>query len=277
MVSCAHMSFVFPIIAGLFGLIIGSFLNVVVLRSGTGRSLGGRSGCPSCGHVLNWYELIPVVSWVIQKGRCRSCGSKISIQYPLVESITAIIFFLVVYLARSEFDVFIGLLAGSILIAIAVYDIKHTIIPDRWVYAFNLISLAASLTYAVSLQDALFTFLGGIAIAFPLFALWLVSKGTWMGFGDVKLALGIGWLLGTLYGLVALYLAFVIGAIVSVCILMPLPRLIKALHSWGIIRLNSVNSRFTMKSEVPFGPFLVVGCMLTWGLIQTNAIVPFFS
>ena len=132
------------LIAGLFGLIIGSFINVLVLRY-PARSLGGRSMCMSCGGEIAWYDNIPLFSWIFLRGHCRRCGSAISVQYPLVEATTGAIFALVS--ASSDISAGISglyaaallipmLFIAALLIAIATYDIKHTIIPDAWAYTF---------------------------------------------------------------------------------------------------------------------------------------------
>jgi leader peptidase (prepilin peptidase)/N-methyltransferase len=258
---------------GLFGLIVGSFLNVVVLRHGA-RTLGGRSACMSCGREIAWFDLVPVFSWLALRGRCRHCGSSISVQYLLVEAATATLFGLIG--AAPFFDVFYKLLfcvIGAILIAIAAYDIRHTIIPDAWVYTFDVAAFFVMgplmfLGPSISTSWLVYVLAGPLA-ALPLFALWFVSGGRWMGFGDVKLALGIGWLLGPLYGIGAIFFAFIIGGLFST------PLLIVSSQWWrGLVRRFTPTSTseksaagFTMKSEVPFGPFLICSCVLFWMLI----------
>ncbi|MBU2263542.1 prepilin peptidase, partial [Patescibacteria group bacterium] len=129
----------------ILGTIVGSFLNVVILRYNTGQSvIKGGSKCFSCGKNLKWHELIPVVSFIIQKGRCRNCKSRISIQYPIVELLTGLIFLLTFHvtgysllITNYYFIIF------SLLIVIAVYDLRHQIIPNGFVYAFIILSLFA--------------------------------------------------------------------------------------------------------------------------------------
>lgn len=256
--------------AGLFGLIVGSFLNVLVMRHGA-RSLSGRSICFSCSAQIRWYDNVPLISWFVLRGRCRSCRSAISIQYPLVEALTGVLFALIFpilvrstdFFSLQDVTVFVAhVLLTALLIAIAVYDARHTIIPDAWAYAFSVLALViALLTHPAPLTIIL---LSGPAAALPLFTLWLVSRGTWMGLGDAKLALGFGWFLGPLFGIIAIFLAFVIGAIVSVCILLPLPYVVAWLRKRGIARLSGGAAHFTMKSEVAFGPFLVAAFFVTW-------------
>lgn len=249
-----------PAAAALFGAIIGSFLNVVILRRGV-RSLGGRSSCASCARTLAWYELVPVVSWLVLAGRCRTCGSGISWQYPAVEALTALLFALI-FAAPVPFAYQIGAaLVACISVIIGVYDLRHTIIPDEWAILFGAAALMFSWTagmFSFSPWEAL---LAGPFAAAPFFLLWFVSGGRWMGLGDAKLALGIGWFLGILDGLRAIVLAFMLGAAISVCVLLPLPYLIHALRRFGTH--TSVRA-FTMKSEVPFGPFLLAAMWLVW-------------
>jgi len=259
----------FAVLFGLFGLTIGSFLNVVILRKGA-RPLTGRSACFSCSTQIHWYDNVPVVSWLVLRGRCRTCGSRISLQYPLVELFTGILFFIagaglsLALLAEPFFILYLFAISGviALLVAITVYDIRHTIIPDAWAYSFAL--LAFGLAFFTQSLPLPYLLLSGPAAAILPFSLWYVSKGRWMGLGDAKLALGIGFFLGPAYGVVAVFSAFIIGAVVSVCILLPLPRVIHFLRNKGIAGLSPRAAHFTMKSEVPFGPFLIAGFFFVW-------------
>lgn len=164
------------------------------------------------------------------------------------------------------------MLIASVLVAIGIYDARHTIIPDAWAYLFGVAALAvALLTHFAPLY---ITLLSGPAAALPLFLLWFVSGGTWMGLGDAKLALGIGWFMGPLYGVITIFLAFVVGAIVSVCILLPLPHIRRFLHDRGIVRWRGRAAHFTMKSEVAFGPFLVASFFIVWLLLLYDVPLP---
>lgn len=248
---------------GLFGLVIGSFLNVVILRHGA-KNLGGRSECSSCRHVLAWYDLLPVLSWLTLRGRCRYCGSRISGQYAFVELSTALLF-VFLWTAPVTYGIpykLIGSVAIALLVCIFVYDLRHTIIPNLWVYTFDVLAIILSLlslSAFVSLKDmALPQFLAGFLAAAPLFFLWAASGGRWMGFGDVKLALGMGWLLGPLPGLFSVLFAFVLGSIIMV----PLLLYGRAVTHTG--RYLYGMRGLTMKSEVPFGPFLVASTLLVW-------------
>ncbi len=255
---------------GLFGLVVGSFLNVVVLRYGQ-RSIGGRSACIHCKKQLRWFDMVPVFSWLVLYGRCRHCRKRISVQYPLVEAATGILFAGIGVAALPPLPTVLALAIVAFLVCILVYDIHHTIIPDSWVWPFNALALAFVFFATSSGLQATGLLLAGPVAALPLFFLWFVSRGRWMGFGDVKLALGIGWLLGFPLGLVAVMLAFVIGAVISVGILMPMPVIMRAL---GITRLESTGAPLTMKSEVPFGPFLIASTVIIWFALLYHIPIP---
>ncbi|MDD5068135.1 MAG: prepilin peptidase [Candidatus Pacebacteria bacterium] len=264
------MIFFFGLLVFIFGLIIGSFLNVVILRYNTGTTIGGRSYCFSCGKILRWYELVPLLSFLIQLGKCRSCKAKISWQYPLVEFSTGVLFVLTAL--RFQFEVsslptiLFYFVIESLLVIITVYDIRHKIIPDGLVYAFALLSLGRMILlyfYPIpfTLHPVPFDFLAGpILFLFPFFFLWFISKGRWMGLGDAKLSLGIGWFLGLAYGVSAIILGFWIGAGVSVLLLL-FQKIMR-----GKTSLISLPGNLTMKSEIPFGPFLILGALLVFFL-----------
>lgn len=270
----------FVLLSFIFGLIVGSFLNVVIYRLNTGRSVArGRSQCLHCSHPLAWRELLPVLSYLAQLGRCRHCAGKISLQYPLVELMTAVIFALGAakwwpHLAAPDGvpSLVIFWLVTSLLIAIAAYDFRHKIIPNGLVYAFNLLALVLiAINYwptSTLLWPNIFT---GLALWAAFALLWLVSGGRWMGFGDSKLALGIGLYLGPSLGFSAIILAFWLGAAVGL-ILIFTPRLIQA-HTHQLRTLLGRAKSFTIKSEVPFAPFLILGFFLAY-LFNLN-VLPF--
>lgn len=222
----------------LFGLVIGSFLNAVIWRIDSERPVWrGRSVCPACLHELSWQDLIPVVSFLLLSGRCRYCAEPISWQYPLVELATGILFVSIFrywnFVFVSDFlSLFYLLFITSSLIVIFVYDLKHSIIPDEIVYPAIIVALAAVLTS----PNALIT---GILAAGFFFAIHALSRGAWMGFGDVKLVLLMGLMLGFPHIVVALFFAFVAGAALSSALVLARKK------QW--------------KSEVPFGPFLIAG------------------
>lgn len=253
------------------GLIIGSFLNVLILRYGK-KGMGGRSACTQCGARIAWYDNVPVLSWVLLRGRCRSCKTRISLQYPLVELLTGALFALVANapLEPTTWVLVPHLVIVALLIAIAVHDLYTTIIPDPWVYTFAALAFVSQPLFTLPPTpdtSVMLSIAAGPIVALPLFTLWFVSRGAWMGFGDVKFALGMGWLLGPLYGTFALFFSFVLGAIISVCVLLPLSHIMRVFGQLGITRMASGHKGFTIKSEVPFGPFLVAGTLIIWLLI----------
>jgi leader peptidase (prepilin peptidase)/N-methyltransferase len=257
----------------LFGTIIGSFLNVVIYRFNTGLSIAaGRSQCFSCGHALEWYELVPLFSFLIQGGKCRSCKSRISWQYPLVEFATGLLFVGIVlayppltasYLAL---DVFYAVI-WSILVVIVVYDFRHKIIPDSLGYTFaglSFIKLFIVITplgfafHAPSLLDLL----AGPILFLPFFILWYVSGGRWMGLGDGKLALGIGWFLGIALGTSAIVIGFWSGALIGIALIL-LQRFGRKSVFHRMALFLGIGERI-MKSEIPFAPFLIFGVLLVF-------------
>lgn len=243
------------------GLIIGSFLNVVIYRLHTSRSFGGRSICLSCQKKLCWFELVPILSFIWQGGRCLGCKTKIARQYPLVELASGIIFAVLFWKLENLFWqaplVFAGSYAFyaavfSILLVIAVYDLKHKIIPDTLSLWLGLLAFAGLFFFdpngaqIFSLHiPTLMQFLSGIILAAPFALLWFVSRGRWMGLGDAKLAIGLGWLLGPSLILSAAVLSFWTGAVL------------------GLI-LVAISPKYGMKSEIPFAPFLVLGSLLAF-------------
>ena len=249
----------------LFGLIVGSFLNVLVLRTSSGENLKGRSRCFSCLKKLSWLDLFPVVSFLSIRGRCRYCGSKISWQYPIVELMSGIIFVSVAWVMMPALPDLLGLVRYllvvaffSMLLAISVYDIRHKIIPDSFSIAlFVFVAILEGIHIyeqwgfvgATWFSDVIagvgaFSFFGG---------LWLASRGKWMGLGDAKIAISIGLLLGFPGVLFGLLISFWVGALYGLSMM--------ALH------------RYSRKSEVPFAPFLAIGAYATFFIISTDALM----
>ena len=260
------MSGLFSLFIFLLGLIIGSFLNVVIYRYNTGstgwwRVLGGRSQCLSCGKTLSWRELFPVVSFLVQRGKCRGCGSKISWQYPLGELATGLLFLGVWQLNFSPVLVPFYLIIWSLLVVITVYDLRHQIIPDGLVFGFIGVSLATLLLKA-SLILVANGILAALLLAGFFWLLWFISRGKWLGLGDAKLALGVGLLLGLKPGISAIALAFWIGAATGLLLIL-----------WS--KLLSGKQSVTMKSELPFAPFIIIGTALIF-FFQLNAFALFF-
>ncbi len=259
-----------------FGCIVGSFLNVVVLRYSTGKTLLGRSGCASCRKELASHDLVPILSWLIRRGTCRYCGSRISLQYPIVEVLTALVWVVVGLAPISLVVKMFMLLLLSLWVLIAVYDVKHTVIPDIWSY--GALGVAAVLFFVTNeFMSIPFMILSLVTTAGPLFLLWWGSSGKALGFGDVKLALSIGALLGPFMGFVAVMYGFVLGALWAVLVLLPLPTY-RTLYTYLTkARLRHVRPQFTMKSEVPFGPFLILSACCVWILTTFDIHTPFID
>jgi len=237
------------------GTIIGSFLNVVVLRYNTGLSfVTGKSKCFSCSKDLHWYELVPLFSFLVLSGKCLKCKSKISYQYPIVEFITGVIF--VLTFLRFGLTPLLPLyfVIASVLIAMSVYDFKHKIIPDGMVVFFIILSaiimyLSVPISELLAFPPVSLDLLAG-PILFAFFAFfWLISGGKWMGFGDAKLAIGVGFLLGFSGGVYAIMLAFWIGAIFSLVLI-------------GLQKIKIAKFKLSMKSEIPFAPFIILGLFI---------------
>jgi prepilin signal peptidase PulO-like enzyme (type II secretory pathway) len=251
------------------GLIFGSFINALIWRvheqeAGEGRRekgknlsiLNGRSQCPHCGHELAAKDLVPVLSWLFLKGKCRYCGQPVSLQYPVVEAATAAWFLLSYFFwpggvfGVGEWVLIITWLAVSVgLIALAVYDFLWQLLPNRILYPTFLAALYGRLTYILVFSPHILHDLGSlilsILVASGLF--WLlfhVSDGKWIGYGDVRLGLVTGTVLASpLKSFLMIFTASVLGTIFVV------PELL--------------SGRKQLVSKIPFGPFLIMATALT--------------
>lgn len=251
----------------ILGVTIGSFLNVVIYRLGSGMGLQGRSKCLSCGRTLTARMLVPLFSYVFQRGKCAFCRTKISMQYPAVELSLGLLFVAIMFV--RDFDpltavwfevlrVILEMIIWALLLLVFVYDLKHKIIPDRCSLLFAVFSGLLLLLLSAYYPETIhyIPFLNGVPawidwaaaplIALPLALLWLGSAGRAMGLGDAKLAWGIGWFLGFSGGVTAVILSFWIAFIPS------------------LVLLFLRTKQFTMKSEIPFAPFLVLGTLVTY-------------
>lgn len=254
------LEIIFAVFFFIFGTLVGSFLNVVILRHNTGKNLLGRSRCQSCKRNLAPIDLVPVFSFLVQKGTCRICKSKISIQYPLVEFLTGLLFLLLFFSYFSVFEIALNFIIFSLLIIIATYDLKHGIIPNTFVYIFVGISFLLlffdinTLSYT---EPSLGNLLAGPMLALPIWLLWQISDGKWIGLGDAKLFLGVGWFLGVSFGITAFILSFWIGAGVSLLFLF-VGRLTR------IRKLNLRVKNLTIKTEIPFAPFIILSFFIVY-------------
>lgn len=234
----------------LFGLAVGSFLNVVIIRLPEGRSLWRpASACPGCGTPLAWHDNIPVLSFVALRGRCRTCGTAISWQYPLVEIVTAAAFALAWLEWGTTVDFVVAVVFLAALIAITGIDLRHRIIPNAISVPGILAGVAASLaTGRVPWQDSVIGIIVGGGIFLVIIVGYALITGVeGMGLGDVKLGAMLGAFLGWKALLVALFAGILLGGTLASALL----------AAGGIGR----------KDAIPFGPFLAVGGVigLFWG------------
>ena len=233
----------------ILGLSIGSFLNVLIDRLPKGQQITGRSYCDHCKKTLRATDLIPVVAYVFLGGRSSCCGKSLSLFYPFVELLTGVSFIIADFYLdpqggsllaslgwTPEYFFLIGILCS--LIVIFFSDLKYHIIPDEATMALFIFS-TFTIAPIINKTDHL---IGSLVLIFGMYGLYFATKGKGLGFGDVKLAPVIGWLLGLVSGFIALYIAFIIGGIVS-----------------GFLLLFR---RRKLKSRIAFGPFLVIGILV---------------
>lgn len=222
------------------GLFIGSFLNVLIDRLPRNESIvGGRSYCESCKKQLQWYDLFPVLSFLFLSGKCRYCNSQIPLRLPLVELITGITFVVVFALIPLSMYVYTPffLLIACLFIAIFFIDSINQIIPDTLL----IICVGLILLLHISVNNnVLYYSVVGLCSALFFFLLFVITKGRGMGFGDVKFAFVIGFLLGFPMALFAFYAAFLSGAVVSIFLIITKKKKLKG-------------------SKIAFGPFMIVG------------------
>jgi len=238
----------------ILGAIVGSFLNVLGLRWNSGMSIGGRSFCVVCRKKLHWWELIPMVSFIGLRGRCSECKTKISWQYPLVELWTGLIFVSLFFVFGFTVYYLLSTIIFCIYVVITIYDLRHKIIPDTLSYSAIILAIIYRIYTSYSLlptsPSVLLDWLAGPGLFLFFGAIWFFSRGRAMGFGDAKLALSVGLILGAPQGLSALALAFWIGAVVSLVMML-------------YFRLFKGEKKLTMKSEIPFAPFIILGAWLS--------------
>lgn len=244
----------------LFGLCIGSFLNVVVYRLPRGISLlRPRSSCPKCKKKIAWFDNLPLFSFVLLGGRCRACRSPISLKYPLVEIITGIVTLIIFFFQfsplRQDFagQAIISLICYLVLawglIAIFFIDFEHQIIPDEILLPITVVFLIYKILLSLFVIHG--SWFAPLLPAFGaflfLFLIWAITRGRGMGFGDVKLAFLIGLVLGFPKIVIAFYIAFLTGAFISIILI-----LVK-------------KARFGQ--QIAFGPFLAFSTLvaLIWG------------
>jgi leader peptidase (prepilin peptidase)/N-methyltransferase len=234
------------VLVALFGLSVGSFLNVVIVRLPEHRSLWRPgSACPSCGHAIAWYDNIPIVSFAVLSGRCRACGIPIPWRYPAVEIATAALWLMAYGVSGLSWSLAVAVVFLSALVTITAIDLSHRIIPDVITLPGILAGFLANLaTRQVSWLESLI----GIGVGGGIFfVIILATAGRGMGGGDMKLAAMFGAFLGWKITLVSLFVAVMLGGICATVFLL--------------------SGRMRRKDPIPFGPFLAVGGAtgLLWG------------
>jgi leader peptidase (prepilin peptidase)/N-methyltransferase len=231
------------VFAGLFGACIGSFLNVVIHRLPLGQSLvTPPSRCPKCGYRLKWYDNVPIAGWLWLRGRCRECRNPISIQYPIVELVTAVLFVVMVWVTPPSPLLVSRLLLVCILIALFGIDLEHQILPNSITLPGIVAGLLLSTIGPPGVRDAVIGTVLGAAVLYAIalgYYLWRREEG--LGMGDVKMLAMIGAFLGWKMVLVTLLLSTFSGALIGA----------------GLIALQ----RGDMKLALPFGTFLAAGAL----------------
>ncbi|MFC0522449.1 prepilin peptidase [Pontibacillus salicampi] len=226
----------------LIGLMFGSFYNVVGLRVAQSEGFfSSRSRCPRCGHTLSWVELIPVVSFLLQRGKCRSCATRISYLYPLVEVTTAVLFVVSLMMFGFQMELWLSLALMSLFMIVFVSDMTYMIIPDKVLLFF--LPIFVILRFLEPLSPWYASILGAIVGGGLLAIIIIVSKGG-MGAGDMKLFALLGIVLGVKKVLLALFLSTLTGAVIS-----------------GMLVIMGIIDR---KKPIPFGPYIILGSIVAY-------------
>ena len=237
----------------LFGIVIGSFLNVLIYRMPRGLNFTkGSSFCPDCKHELKWYDLFPLFSWIFLGGKCRYCKAKISPIYPIVEALTGVLWVLA-YVFYADCELTLGLLGAvvfsSALVVVFFIDWKHQIIPDSmWITVLLggiLIYIQEIITNGFDWRKLVGRIVGFFLVSTLLYILGLIYKGG-MGGGDIKLMAAAGFLLGWRNVLIALMVGSLLGVI--------------------SMALQKSLKKKDMKKAVPFGPYLSIGILFAFYL-----------
>lgn len=236
------------LLVGAVGLLVGSFLNVVIWRVPRGESVvSPRSRCPQCGHEIRGRDNVPIISWLLLRARCRDCGTHVSARYPLVEFVTGVLFGLLAWHFGLHVVLIAYLYLAAISIALALIDIDLKKLPDAITlpsYPVAAVLLTAGALAAHEPFDLVRAAIGGAALYALYAVLWFVyPKG--MGRGDIKLAGVLGMYLGYLgWGTLAVgaFLGFLLGGVIGITLM--------------------ATGRATRKSKIPFGPFMLSGALI---------------
>jgi len=250
----------FMAMATLFGLAIGSFLNVCIARVPHGESVvSPRSKCPGCGTSIRWYQNIPLVSYLFLRGKCAGCGMAISLRYPLVELLTGSLFALILWTFAFSWATPIYWTFVSFLVVVSFIDFDHQIIPNRLSLPGIVLGFFASFLIPwVSWSDSLLGIVLGGGILWLVAVVYLLFAGTeGMGMGDVKLLAMIGAFLGYKAVLPVIFIASLLGSIIGVLLM--------------------VVTRSGRKLAIPFGPYLSLAAIITllWGDALVNWYLSF--
>lgn len=246
---------IIAIVLALYGLIFGSFVNALVwrLHEGKGIARGERSECPNCRHTLAAQDLIPVISWLWLRGKCRYCHKSISWQYPIVEVATAVLFALSYWVLRPVtaagwFNLIVWLLLLVIFMTLTVYDFRWLLLPNKLVYPAALIAATSLVVQALVFHLSWGTVwrhgVAGLGLAAAFYILASVANGKLLGGGDVKFGLVMGLILGLKATLLALIVAFDVAALI------------------GVILIAAKIRKRT--DYIAFGPFLVLGTIVAY-------------
>lgn len=233
----------------LVGITLGSFYNVVGFRIPQGQSIiKPRSACGTCKQTLSPLELIPILSYLIQKGTCKQCGSKISAFYPVIECLTGILFCLTFWLVGWNGEALIVLALVSLFMIIIVSDLTYMIIPDKVLVFFAILLFIGRLV--IPLQPWWDSILGAVVGFSVLLLIAFVSRGG-MGGGDIKLFAVIGLVLGTRRVLIAFFLSCLLGAVIGM----------------GLKLVGKVGAG----KPIPFGPFIAMGSL--WAYLYGESLL----
>ncbi len=227
----------------ILGLIFGSFFSVISYRLIKNLSwVNGRSACPHCKKQIDWYDNIPLLSFILLGGKCRNCHKKISFRYPVIEMVSAVGFcYLYIVLNSNLITLLYSLLVFSILVVILIIDFEHMIIPDSLVFVGIFLTF---LFYLFSNNSLLFPALfAGLTSSVILLFINLATRGQGMGLGDVKFAVWGGMLVGLKLNLIWLFLAFLTGGVAGIILIMA--------------------RRAGLKDQIAFGPFLIISIAIT--------------
>jgi len=222
-----------------FGLATGSFLNVVIFRMRLGKNFLGRSACLACGKILKWVDNIPVLSFINLKGRCRYCQSRISWQYPLIELSLGIIFIFGYFRFGINLELMAFVIFAAFLSVIFVYDLKHYLILDKVTVPAMVLALVLNPLFGKSPVDLI---LGASILAGFFLLQYFISGGRWIGGGDIRMGAVMGFMLGWKLGLLALFMAYMFGAVAGVVLL--------------ALKKKKIGS------EIPFGTFLSLATLI---------------